>query len=76
MMRLGGVSGPLPASLRPTLDPDLSEALEMYNLMGGLEWSALPIMFAMFDIKDPAATIVRLAIIRDAANRPRDNGPN
>lgn len=46
----------------------------MYNIMGGLEWTALPVMFVLFSISDPAATITRLAIIRDALNAPRDNG--
>lgn len=50
--------------------------MELFNLMGGLDWAALPIMFALFDVRDPAAMITRLAIIRDAVNAPRDDGNN
>lgn len=76
MMRRGGVSGPLPATLRPQLSPELAEALELFNIMGGLEWGAIPIMFALYEVKDPERMITRLAIIRDALNEPRDYGKN
>lgn len=41
--------------------------------MGGLEWSALPLLFAVYDVKDPENMIARLAIIRDKVNTPPDD---
>lgn len=70
-MRQAGV-GPLPTRLRPELAPELAEAVELYNMMGGLDWTALPVMFGLYGVRDPEATIVRLAIIRDALGAPRD----
>jgi hypothetical protein len=64
-MKKKGGSG-LPDSMRPELPAELCEALDMFNLMGGLDWSAVPLVFGLFDVRDPGAAIYRLAMIRDA----------
>lgn len=40
--------------------------------MGGLEWQAIPVVFALYDVQDPEAMIMRLAMIRDAHQAPHD----
>ena len=70
MMRRGGITGPLPPSMRPALPPELVVAMEMFNLMGGLDWAAVPVLFAMYDIDEPARMITRLAMIRDKVSEP------
>lgn len=71
MLKLRGVV--LPDHIRPVADPDHLEALELFNLMAGLDWSALPLLFALRDVEDPELMVIRLAIIREQMNKPTHN---
>ena len=37
-----------------------------WNLMGGLDWSALPVVCEMLGVKEPEVLITQLVAIRDA----------
>lgn len=66
----------MPPHLRPQADPDHLEALEIYNLMGGLDWAAVPMVFGLRDVRDPEMMLIRLAIIRDKLSEPPTDDRN
>ncbi len=73
MRRRGGLSGRIPDRFRPNVGEDEQIALELYGVMGGLDWQALPLLLQLYDIADPERTIQHLVTIRNEMNRPRDN---
>ena len=61
----------LPPQLRPAApDPATGQAIRAWNLMGGLDWAALPTVADLLGIRDPDILIHQLVVIRDtqAAN--------
>lgn len=42
----------------------------LYELMGGLDLAALPTLIGIYDIQDPEALLVRLALIRENLGTP------
>ena len=40
-----------------------------WNLMGGLDWSALPVVCEMFGVREPDVLITQLVAIRDAQRK-------
>lgn len=59
------------AALRPELTPDNELAIELWNAMAGqIAWAALPILFGMYRIVDPAAMLDRLRVLQDEAASP------
>jgi hypothetical protein len=66
-LREGGyMQRPIPEKYRPELPGDLREALVLFNVMGGLDWSAVPVLFELYRIEDKETMINRLALLRDA----------
>ena len=58
----------LPAQLQPghqTTPLPIATAVEAWNLMGGIDWSALPIVIDLLGVSDPEALIAQLVAIRD-----------
>ena len=41
-------------------------AVAAWNTMGGLDWSALPIVIEMLGVREPDVLITQLVAIRDA----------
>jgi len=41
-------------------------AVAAWNIMGGLDWSALPIIVEMLGVREPDVLITQLVAIRDA----------
>lgn len=66
--------GPIPAGFVPDISPALEEAVEMYNVMGGLDWQALPYVLTMYSVADVPRSIQRLAIVRDAVATAGNDG--
>ena len=56
--------GLLPDDLRPEITETDALALRLYNLMGGLDWAALPVVFTWYGIDDADTMIERLLIIK------------
>lgn len=46
----------------------------MYNVMGGLDWQALPYVLTMYSVADVPRSIQRLAIVRDAVATAGNDG--
>jgi len=40
-------------------------AVRAWNLMGGLDWAALPIVLEMLGVEDPEPVIHQLILLRD-----------
>jgi hypothetical protein len=57
----------LPPQLRPA-SPDFTTALAIraWNVMGGIDWAALPIVCELFGVADPDLLIHQLVAIRDS----------
>lgn len=57
----------LPPQLRPAV-PDVSTgfAVKAWNLMGGIDWTALPAVAELLGIRDLDILIHQLAVIRDS----------
>jgi len=49
-------------------------AVEAWNLMGGLDWGALPVVCAMIGVEDPENLIRQLVVIRDRENEDARSG--
>jgi hypothetical protein len=45
--------------------PESSQAVEAWNIMGGLNWSALPIVVELIGVDDVELLIEQLVIIRN-----------
>ncbi len=43
----------------------MAMAIEAWNLMGGLDWAALPTVFEILDIEDVDSTVGCLLAIRE-----------
>ena len=57
--------------LRPgTPQKGVSRAIQAWNLMGGMDWAALPIVVEMLGVSDPETLIQQLAAIRDHQRAP------
>lgn len=56
----------------PHLDPADRAALEAWNLAGGCDWQALPLMCDVLGIEDLEGLVRRWAVIRDGL-RPKDD---
>jgi len=41
-------------------------AVAAWNLMGGLDWSALPVVVEVLGVREPEVLITQLVAIRDA----------
>ena len=61
----------MPGGLKPAEGPDQSTALAIsaWNLCGGMEWSAMPIIFDMLGISDVEHIIYQMSAIRDYLKR-------
>ena len=46
----------------------IATAVQAWNLMGGIDWSALPIVIDLLGVSDPEALITQLVAIRDHQN--------
>ena len=56
----------LPPQLRPAAaDRQTSLAIRAWNVMGGLDWAALPVVSEMFGISDIDIFVHQLTAIRD-----------
>lgn len=52
--------------LKPVAPSDeIRLVIRAWNLMGGIDWAALPDVIEMFGFKDPELLIRQLAAIRD-----------
>lgn len=54
------------ARYAPSLTPRNSEAIRIWNLMGGLDWPSLPVVLALEPVADVRGLVDRLVLIRDA----------
>jgi hypothetical protein len=61
----------LPDQLKPAGGPpdDVAIAIHAWNLCGGMEWSAIPIVADVLGIRDVERLIHQLVAIRDRQNR-------
>lgn len=50
-------------------DADGQLAVRAWNLMGGLDWSALPLIVELLGVQDPETLILNLTTIRDHNGR-------
>jgi hypothetical protein len=57
--------GKLPGFHPGPAPPASAQAVEAWNLMGGLNWSALPIVAEMIGVEDIELLIEQLVIIRN-----------
>ena len=53
------------ARYAPQLNARNAVAIEVWNLLGGLDWAGLPMAIALYQIDDVPALVRRLAQIRD-----------
>jgi hypothetical protein len=61
--------------IQPEPPPDGAKfAVEAWNLMGGMDWEALPVVCAMIGVEDPEILIRQLVMIRDRQNEDSRNG--
>jgi hypothetical protein len=57
--------GKLPGFHPGPAPPESSQAVEAWNLMGGLKWEALPIVVELIGVDDVELLIEQLVIIRN-----------
>lgn len=50
--------------LRPGLTPANQQAIWLYTMMNGIDWQALPILVAFYQIGDFEGMVMRLMLIR------------
>lgn len=55
----------LPAAIQPAQSSDTAQAIHAWNLMGGLDWAALPVIVELLGIADPEPLIYQLQAIRN-----------
>lgn len=55
----------LPAEIQPAQSSDTARAIKAWNLMGGLDWAALPVVCELLGIADPEPLIYQLQALRN-----------
>ena len=58
----------MPEQVRPVaqLDGETVLSIRAWNIMGGIDWSALPVIAEMLGIGDIETLVLQLVAIRDA----------
>ena len=58
----------MPEQVRPVaqLDGDTVLSIRAWNIMGGIDWAALPVIAEMLGIDDIETLVLQLVAIRDA----------
>ena len=58
----------MPEQVRPVaqLDGETVLSIRAWNIMGGIDWAALPVIAEMLGIDDIEALVLQLVAIRDA----------
>jgi len=58
----------LPEQVRPVaqLDGETVLSIRAWNIMGGIDWAALPVIAEMLGIDDIETLVLQLVAIRDA----------
>lgn len=63
----------MPEQVRPREQPPgVGLAIRAWNLMGGIDWAALPIVCEMLGVSDVETLITQLVAIRDHQNQNRE----
>lgn len=55
----------MPDAIRPAIPPDAVPAVKAWNLMGGLDWAALPVVAEIFGVTEIDVFVHQLVAIRD-----------
>jgi len=53
--------------------PGVAIAIEAWNVMGGVDWAALPIVLDLLGVSDPELLIRQLLHIRDKMNEANES---
>ena len=58
----------MPEQVRPVaqLDGETALSIRAWNIMGGIDWAALPVIAEMLGIDDIETLVLQLVAIRDA----------
>ena len=58
----------MPEQVRPVaqLDGEMVLSIRAWNIMGGIDWAALPVIAEMLGIDDIETLVLQLVAIRDA----------
>lgn len=56
----------------PPISHESRTAIQIWNVLGGLEWAGLPVVAEMYGVDDPAGLIERLVLIRDTLAEKED----